>query len=76
MDLSGFQISYMFKGTVHDSVPLLSRLRNRLIGDLLGLPDSQNLVVALAEVGDCRLAADATSAIRIVTLGRSGGRAS
>jgi hypothetical protein len=76
VDLSRFQISYIFKGTVHESVPLLSRLRSSLIADLIGLPDESNLVVALAEVGDCQLAADATTAIRLVTLGQHGARAS
>jgi hypothetical protein len=76
VDLSRFHVSYIFKGTVHDSVPLLSRLRNSLIADLIGLPDEHNLVVALAEAGDCRLAADATTAIRLVTLGQHGARSS
>ncbi len=76
LDLSRFEISYVFQGRVHDSVPLLSRLRSTLIADLIGLPDASNRVVALAEAGSCRLAADATSAIRIITLGRPEARAS
>jgi hypothetical protein len=55
LDLSNFEMRYVYKDEVYEKAPTLERLRGWLVGTLPGQFEARVLVVGLAETGHCHL---------------------
>lgn len=71
LDLSNFQLGYLYNGARYPLVPKLERLTGQLWGDLR--PHRISMfpqVIALAEAGHCGLARSAAAVLEAVSRGR------
>ena len=64
LDLSEFRVRYAYAGALHERIPRLARLRDRLFAELAGREKrTHGRVVALAERGGCNLISTAAPAL-------------
>jgi len=70
LDLSAYQLGYLFQGALYPSVPRLERLAGRLHSDLRpSRASGPSQVIAIAEAGHCGLAPSAARILGVVSKG-------
>ena len=55
IEFSNYEIRYVYDGNVYEAVPTIPRLRDWLVGTLPGRFEQRELVIGLAETGQCEL---------------------